>query len=268
MWVRLCGCAWGCVVGLVGGREAQAVAITGMHRSGTSMVARILSECGVYIGEREHLVPATSANPEGHFEHVDFLRVNKAVLAKLLGSWKAPPHRLAWLVLGRRLAPLRDEASVLVRRMERSSPWAWKDPRTSLTLPFWLPLLPDLRVIVCVRNPLAVARSLEARDGLSTRAALKLWEAHNREVFRAAPPGRILVTHYEAYFEDPEREIRRLANRLKLRASPRAIESAAATVRPDLWRQRPTDDESLPPAIARRHSELLELVNRDRAPAR
>lgn len=247
-------------VRIVGGGDTHAVAVAGMHRSGTSMVARILGECGVYLGEREELVPATPTNPEGHFEHIDFLRVNKAVLAKLLGSWKTPPRRLAWLVLGRRLAPLRDEASVLVRRMERGSPWAWKDPRTSLTLPFWLPLLPDLRVIVCVRDPLAVARSLEARDGLSTRAGLRLWEAHNREVIGAAPRGRTFVTCYEAYFDDPEREIRRLAERLALPTSPRAIQSAAATVRPDLWRQRPTDHESLPPAIARRHCELLELA--------
>jgi hypothetical protein len=226
------------------------------------MVARILGKCGLYIGEPEQLVPATMTNPEGHFEHVDFLNLNKAVLVALLGSWKRPPRRLAWRVLGRRLAPFRDDAVVLIRRMERDSPWAWKDPRTSLTLPFWLPLLPDLRVVVCVRDPLSVARSLEARDGLSTQAGLKLWEAYNREVFRAAPPARTVVTQYEAYFADPEREIRALAKRLELPVSAGAVESAAATVRADLWSQRPTSQESLPPAIAGRYRELLRLANR------
>ena len=223
------------------------------------MVARILGECGLYLGEPDELVPATPTNPEGHFEHIDFLRVNKAVLRKLFASWKIPPRRAAWLVLGRRLAGLRAEASELVRRMEPHSPWLWKDPRTSLTLPFWLPLLPDLRVVLCVRDPLAVARSLDARDGLSTRAALKLWETHNREVLQRATPGRTFVTCYETYFEDPEREIHRLLAGLGLSASPQAIVSAAATVRPDLRRQRPTDLGSVPAAIARRHRELLEL---------
>jgi hypothetical protein len=226
------------------------------------MVARILGKCGLYIGEPEQLVPATVTNPEGHFEHVDFLNLNKAVLVALLGSWKRPPRRLAWRVLGRRLAPLRDDAAVLIRRMERGSPWAWKDPRTSLTLPFWLPLLPDLRVVVCVRDPLSVARSLEARDGLSTRAGLKLWEAYNREVVRAAPPGRTVVTQYEAYFADPEREIRAVAKLLELPVSAHAVESAAATIRADLWSQRPTSQESLPHAIAARHRDLIRLANR------
>jgi hypothetical protein len=243
------------------GESARAIAVAGMHRSGTSMVARILGECGVYLGEREQLVPATPTNPEGHFEHVDFLRVNKAVLAKLLGSWKRPPRRLAWLVLAARLGSLREEAARLVRDMDGRDPWAWKDPRTSLTLPFWLPLVPDLHVVVCVREPLAVARSLEARDGLSLRAGLRLWEAYNRAVMRAAPPGRTIVTRYEAYFDDPVREIRRLVERLAVSASPGSIDSAAATVRADLRRQRPTGRETLAPVLADRHRELVELAD-------
>ena len=117
-------------------------------------------------------------------------------------------------------------------------------------------------MVVCVRNPLSVARSLEARDGLSTRAGLKLWEAYNREVFRAAPPGRTFVTQYEAYFEDPEGEIRALAKLLELPVSGDAVESAAATVRADLWTQRPTSEGSLPRAIAARHRDLIRLAGR------
>ena len=241
--------------------STQAIAVAGMHRSGTSMVARILGECGAYLGEPDELVPATPTNPEGHFEHVDFLRVNKAVLAKLLGSWKRPPRRLAWLMLGPRLASLREEAACLVREMEGRSTWAWKDPRTSLTVPFWLPVVPDLHVVVCVREPLAVARSLEARDGLSLRAGLRLWEAYNRAVLGAAPPGRTIVTRYEAYFDDPTREIRRLVERLAVPASPGAIDSAAATVRADLRRQRPTGRGTLAPELADRHRELVELAD-------
>src|SRR5205823_2234624 len=134
-----------------------------------------LGECGLYIGEPEELVPASRWNPEGYFEHIEFLELNKRVLRALLGSWKRPPPRLAWRLLRRRLLPLREEAVELLRRVDRDFPWAWKDPRTSLTLPFWLPLVPDLRVVVCLRDPLAVAGSLTARDGLSTRAGLRLW---------------------------------------------------------------------------------------------
>jgi hypothetical protein len=236
------------------------LAVAGMHRSGTSMVTRILSECGVYIGEPEELVPATPANPAGHFEHVEFLRINKAVLTRLGGSWKAPPQRVAWRALGWRLGSLRTEAAGLVRRMEAREPWAWKDPRTSLTLRFWLPLIPDLFVVVCVRDPVSVARSLQARDGLSRDAALKVWHGFYRELARTAPPDRTLVTRYEAYFEDAEREIHRLVHRLKLPTPDSGIESAAATLRPDLWRQQPLPKEPIPAVIRRSHAKLLELA--------
>jgi hypothetical protein len=229
-----------------------------MHRSGTSMVARILQECGVYLGEPDQLVPASPTNPEGHFEHVDFLYVNKTVLRRLFGSWKEPPRRLAWHLFGWRLQPLRDQARRLVREMELRSPWAWKDPRTSLTLPFWLPLVPDLRIVVCVREPLAVAESLEARDGLSTRSGLELWHAYYRTLLRAAPLGRVTLTAYESYFDHPELEIARLAARLELPSSSREIQTAAASVRPDLRRHRPGGELSPRHAIARFHAELVE----------
>jgi hypothetical protein len=221
------------------------------------MVARVLQECGVYLGEPDQLVPATPTNPEGHFEHVDFLYVNKTVLRRLLGSWKAPPRRLAWHVLGWRLRPLRDQAIRLIEDMELRRPWAWKDPRTSLTLPFWLPLLPDLRIVVCVREPLAVAHSLEARDGLPTTNGLELWHAYYRALFRAVEADRVAVTTYESYFDDAEREIRRLVAQLGLTSSPRQIETAVATVRAGLRRHRALAGEALPDSIARCHAELV-----------
>jgi hypothetical protein len=141
--------------------------------------------------------------------------------------------------------------------MEVRRPWAWKDPRTSLTLPFWLPLLPDVRIVVCVREPLAVAHSLEARDGLPTTNGLELWHAYYRALFRAVEADRVAVTTYESYFDDAEREIRRLLAHLGLTSSPRQIETAVATVRAGLRRHRALAGEALPDSIARCHAELV-----------
>ncbi len=51
----------------------------------------------------------------------------------------------------------------------------WKDPRMTLLLPFWKPLLPSTRYILCLRNPLNVAASLARRDAMSREQALSLW---------------------------------------------------------------------------------------------
>ena len=117
--------------------DGLAVCVAGMHRSGTSMVARILSECGVYLGESDELLPPAKDNVAGHFEHQEFVQLNDDVLATLGGAWDVVPPRYA-IWRRRRLEPLRARAASLVERMRPHAPWRWKDPRTSLTLPFWL----------------------------------------------------------------------------------------------------------------------------------
>lgn len=42
-------------------------------------------------------------------------------------------------------------------------PWGWKDPRNTFTLPFWLDLFPDAKVIHIYRHPLDIANSLITR---------------------------------------------------------------------------------------------------------
>jgi len=62
------------------------------------------------------------------------------------------------------------EARALVADLLPSTPWAWKDPRLCLTLPFWLEVL-DARpaMVVCLRNPLEIAASLAERNGFALR---------------------------------------------------------------------------------------------------
>ncbi len=54
--------------------------IAGMHRSGTSMVTRLLNLCGLEIGPQRDLLGPRSSNPEGFWENRRFIRINDAVL--------------------------------------------------------------------------------------------------------------------------------------------------------------------------------------------
>ena len=47
------------------------IVITGMHRSGTSLLASLLRILGAPFGER--LLPPSRANQPGYFEDVDFI---------------------------------------------------------------------------------------------------------------------------------------------------------------------------------------------------
>ena len=67
--------------------KSAPVCIIGMHRSGTSMVARLLQQCDLYLGPEYQLLGPDSANPEGHFEHTGFLKIDDALLRYFGGSW-------------------------------------------------------------------------------------------------------------------------------------------------------------------------------------
>src|SRR5215218_8748145 len=67
------------------------VAIVGMHRSGTSMVAKLLKRAGVHLGDEADLMPPAEENPEGFYEHLQFVKLNDEVLNVAGAGWDCPP---------------------------------------------------------------------------------------------------------------------------------------------------------------------------------
>ena len=157
--------------------------ITGMHRSGTSLVASLLQQAGVDIGS--DLVEPNEGNPRGYFEDRRFLGFHEELL-------RHSPHRV--LVQDRSDLKLPDEedarrARLLLER-PRGRAWGWKDPRTSLFLDFWVDVLPpSARFVFVYRHPIDVLLSL-GRRGFSSEVeaaadplvGLRSWEVYNRSI--------------------------------------------------------------------------------------
>jgi hypothetical protein len=220
------------------------VCIAGMHRSGTSMVARLLNLCGLDLGPDRDLLPPQRDNPEGFWENRHFVRLNDAILCALGGTWDDPPRRTLsrW---GKQPHLNRFSTAVarLLRRFRGREPWGWKDPRNCLTLPFWRRFLPELRVLICVRNPLAVARSLHVREEMLYLASFDLWLTYTRRVLAAVPPEDRIVTHYGRYFTDPHAELRRVSQLLGMEVTAGAVDRACASIRRSLAHHRGTADD-------------------------
>ena len=68
----------------------MATCIAGMHRSGTSMVARALHEAGLYLGEEPDLMRPGPDNPEGFWERTEVVAVNDALTVRVLLTLKDP----------------------------------------------------------------------------------------------------------------------------------------------------------------------------------
>ncbi len=263
--------------------SGRAHLVCGMHRSGTSMVAAMLRAGGVHLGADNEMVLAAADNPRGFGEHRQVVDLDDRLLASLDGAWDLPPHDLPprWWEADE-LGGLRHRARLLLASLASGSPsghWGLKDPRVSLTLPFWRSLLGDHRVVVCVRNPLEVAASLVERNGCSPRFALELWEQHHRRIDEELPSTHRLVVHYAAVLGDPASQTERLATALGLhevdpaavgdqidrgdrhhrfgRAELRHVGVPAATVDRYLalcdeagWQEPPTATGAVPPAAA------------------
>src|SRR4051794_34893899 len=155
--------------------RSRPVAIVGMHRSGTSMVARLLQQAGLNLGNEANLMRPAEENPEGFYEHLQFVRLNNEVLNIAGAGWDCPPPAgFNWDDTA--LDSIRAQARHVAIPLEERLPWGWKDPRTSLTLPFWRSAFGPLQVVAVVRNPLEVVTSLHRRNGFSIALGLTLWQ--------------------------------------------------------------------------------------------
>jgi GT2 family glycosyltransferase/glycosyltransferase involved in cell wall biosynthesis len=192
------------------------------------MLTRLLHACGLYLGPKDELMPAQADNPDGFWEHLGFVALNDELLNELGGAWDLPPKRDENFAHAG-LDPLRMKARLLVEKFDSAGLWGWKDPRNSLTLPFWQNLLPGMKTLIMVRNPLEVAHSMKERNGISYSFGLRLWEIYNRRVIETASDQERLVAHYDLFFQDPESELRRIAHFIGLPDT--AVRNAATLVK-------------------------------------
>ena len=195
------------------------VCMTGAHRSGTSMLARLLHHCGVDLGPERDLMPPAADNEEGFWENLKFVKMNDEILSQFGGRWDVPPTIDTGTPASRRLARLVTKARTLINSFSGSRAWGWKDPRNCLTLPFWNRVIPALKVVVIVRSPLEVARSLQTRNGVSIAYGLKLWMAYNERLVRDIEGNQAVITRYDAFFQQPERELTRILEFLGMPAA-------------------------------------------------
>jgi len=180
------------------------ILICGMHRSGTSCVAEIVRGLGVNLGPTEHMCGPSDENERGFFESLPLSLVNRKLIAE---SAHEPGDVLAH-VRGR----LEREATSII---EKFGIEGFKDPRTTIVLPFWLKLFPDAKVILTYRSHRDIAHSLVARTSyhitenaayaLIDRYYAQFWEGYARYRFP------LHVVSYPALMLDPAIETLRLA---------------------------------------------------------
>lgn len=198
-----------------------AIIIAGMHRSGTSALARVLSLVGAEL-PRTLMAPG-SDNPKGFWESALIADVNDAVLAELGSSWD---DVLAFQLRRREL--LNQPSAVRKIRDVISNEFTGdtgsivvKEPRAALLLDVWMGALSAEgfvpRVVIPVRNPLEIAGSLAVRNGFSLGRSLLLWLAYFLAAERSSRGAKRAFINYTDLLGDWRRALRRLEQDLDVR---------------------------------------------------
>lgn len=112
--------------------------IAGMHRSGTSLIAQWLHQCGINLGD--DLMGAGRGNIKGHFEDLDFLNLHEEILTFnnlcSTGLYGIKPLSMS-------PEQKTEIKSLLEQKNSKRTYWGWKEPRTTLFINEYENLLSD-----------------------------------------------------------------------------------------------------------------------------
>ena len=255
----------------------QPVVILGMSRSGTTLLARLLSRLGLFLGHRM----------AEDLEAVYFHSLNATMIKRIHGYWDNPGPVRYFLqddgavkmtvqhlevdLTSYRVASFLGWVNFFKYRslLNYDRPWGWKDPQTILTLPLWLALFPQAKIVYIVRNGVDVAHSLRAMEqrviakrqkknsrrlkrmtlrnqleragfkgsarSLCLAGGFSLWEeyvAQAEECLVAVDNDRCVIK-FEDLLAEPKTQLLRLQQFCQLDASEEAVDDAVKTIRAD-----------------------------------
>jgi hypothetical protein len=216
---------------------------------------------GAVVGPENKLVQPADDNPRGFWEHHPIVELNIEILDRLGGTGMTPPLFPRGWETSPALDDLRQRAQTALSGFAEADMWTWKDPRTCLTLPFWQALLPPIRYVVCMRNPAAVAASLNKRNRIRFDRGVYLWLVYLSSALDNSKGEPRHFVFYDALVADPVTELRRLADFMGVpdRArDPETLEAASTFVDSGLRHHIATRNGSEATASQPSHGQMLE----------
>ncbi len=180
--------------------------VLGMHRSGTSVLARMLNLLGVDLGG-DLIEAQAGVNEKGFWEHAEVVQINEALLSRLDSSWyDIRPLPESWWQENQ-LDDLKDRAGDFLATAFSSELSLIKDPRLCVLLPFWQEVAETAGwtplVVLANRHPDEVTASLCKRDPLDNYTVRWLWlryfhdaEVHSRQLPRCLVDYQLLLNDW------------------------------------------------------------------------
>jgi len=231
---------------------STALVVCGMHRSGTSLTTSLLGRAGVRLSDEQ--IPADRHNRHGYFEDAEVVALHREMLAEATHGGHAGHPDWGWTedevfhvdVFHR----YKQRAVAIVeKRSKEAGLWGFKDPRATVALDLWSPLLGEnARYVFAYRGPWDVADSMQR---LGAEVFLRrpdyahhIWGYYNRRIlsFLRKHRDRCLVVNTTAMQEDPKQLIDLARERLCLEGAFEASNAVEGILKPEEFRATRLED--------------------------
>jgi hypothetical protein len=229
---------------LSAGAARTGLLVLGMHRAGTSLLARVLNLVGAAMPRT--LIGASTNNEAGYWESRPVQRLDDRLLLAAGTGWDGwLPIAPGWFDTLEALGFV-EEARMLLRSEWGEEPLlALKDPRACRLAPFWIKAFQASGIrplaVLTLRDPVEVAASLEARNGLAPEQGHLVWLRHALDAEAATRGLPRAFSTYSGLLADWRGEAARIGERLGLSwpVPPGEVPEALAPIRADLRHQTP-----------------------------
>jgi hypothetical protein len=255
-------------------RSGRALLVLGMHRSGTSAVARVVNLLGAEIGSE--LVPPGPDNAKGFWEHAEAVRINDDLLHDLGRTWhdmRDMPE--GWVDSPHARSAVCRIGELIERDFATAELCAVKDPRMCLTAPVWIEAFEkngfEVACLFVVRDPREVVESLHRRNDWPRASLYLMWVQYLMEAAAASGARPRAMLSYDQLLSDWCSSMSRVALDLHLRwpvATEGGIADSVDAFLDASHRHHPAppektggEDESMPDLAARLYQTCLEVAS-------
>jgi len=229
------------------------IIVLGMHRSGTTLLAEILADLGVFIGNDTNV----------HNESKIIFKLNESILRISHAHWDNPQLVENLIAdetsfgetvgfIGKKVGSYEFiyrywgfHNVLLIKFRAKKRLWGWKEPRTTVTFPVWNKNFPDAKYIYIHRNGIDVAQSLLKREisrigeihspiyslrCLDLQRAFDLWEEYGAffHTYRdLIPDDRLMMIAFEELVSSPAEQVTRICEFLHVDICQKTLNSIA-----------------------------------------
>lgn len=246
----------------------RALLVTGVSRSGTSVLTRLLHALGA--ATPQSLLGPGHGNPTGHWEPKALVALNDEILTAMGMRWDDPrPIQRGWFSSRAAYAFQRRIMQQIEADYGASPLIVLKDPRVTRLVPLYLAALDSLNIepliILPIRPCQEVVASLVSRDGMSPDLAETLWL---RSVVEAEHESRDCLRSwlsFDTILTDWETAAAKLARDLGLiwpNPPEQIVDDVAGFIKPRLRHRPAAEERPSISGITQRTREALEQALR------